>query len=120
MSLLAHQSLIVKRSVSSTGATYNTYNNRKISDYNLILIKLYDNANEDTVCRATMLVAANEFVSGKGFYLYGFHGATGSAASEYSVCTLFVWPQSDTSIGMNVGGSAMLTGVAIEGLRIRP
>ena len=117
---MRYQSLIVKRSVSSTGTTYNTYNNRKISDYNLILIKLYDNANDDSVCRATMLVAANEFVNGKGFYLYGFHGSTDAAASAYSVCILFVWPQSDTSIGMNVGGSAMLTGVAIEGLVTRP
>lgn len=64
-----------------------------------------------------MLVNADEFVNGHGFYLYGFHGNTVAAASEYSVCTLFVWPKSDTTIEIHTGGSNMLTGVSIEGLR---
>ncbi len=111
------KSLILKRSVNSTPTTYSTYENRKISNFHLILIKLYDNV-DSPVCRTSLLFPAEEFINGAGCYLYGIHGGTSSRLADYSVCPLFVWYKSNTSFEIFTGGSNMLTGVSIEGIKI--
>ena len=111
------RSLLIGTNVTTTSTTYNTYNGRKFSDYDLIVVELMDDATASSlVTRATMTIPAN-FTGTKR--INGIHGNSTGLLKDYQVTTLLMSKASDTSVNLYLEGAAALHGVSIAGLRVR-
>lgn len=96
--------------------TYTTYDNRKFSDYSIVIVTLgYSGAD----IRASCITAMNEFTAGKNLLVQALHGSTSSSASAYSLSSANVLMVSDTSLKITLGGSKILNSVTVYGIKIK-
>jgi len=108
-------SIITSQQVSTTEATYNTYDSRKFSDYDL-LIFAFTNGTDDV--RGTNVYPAIEWTSGKQIVFQALHGSSASSASSYSVSGLIIKYNSDTSVKASGGGANLINHFRIFGVKL--
>lgn len=103
-------SVMTGSTISSTEATYNTYNGRKFSDYNLLIFVF---GIGDTDFRGNIVINSGAWSTGRSFHFTGNHGS--SLENRSSVDGTYV---SDTSIKLKTGGSSAFTRVSCLGLKL--
>lgn len=108
-------SIITSQQVSTTEATYNTYDSRKFSDYDL-LIFAFTNGTDDI--RETKVYPAIEWTTGKQIVFQTLHGSSASSASAYSVSGLVIKYNSDTSVKASGGGANTIKNFRIFGVKL--
>ena len=67
---------------SSTPQNFSTYNSRKVSDYDMLLLTL--NYSNDDI-RQSLLIPSSIFVSGRSFYLTTNSGSGGTTFNQIAV-----------------------------------
>lgn len=108
-------SLITGATLTTSDATYNTYNGRKFSDYDVILFVF---GVDDTDTRGTAIINQPFWTSGKQIVESILHGSAASSASSYSVGTISTKYQSDTSITARCTGSGVIKRLQVLGGKI--
>ena len=108
-------SLITSQQVSTTEATYNTYDSRKFSDYDL-LVFAFTNGTDDI--RDSKVYPAIEWTSGKQIVFQTLHGSSASSASSYNVSGLVIKYNSDTSVKASGGGANVINNFRIFGVKL--
>ena len=104
---------LLSTSVTTTDTNYTLMLNRKLSDYDYLIIQQLD----ATSVRNSYIVHLNQFES-KRVILSSLHGANSANASDYSVSTINVRYVDDTTISAYATGSAMVNTLEILGVKI--
>ena len=104
---------LLSTSVTTTDTNYTLMLNRKLSDYDYLIIQQLD----ATSVRNSYIVHLNQFES-KRVTLSSLHGANSANASDYSVSTINVRYVDDTTISAYATGSAMINTLEILGVKI--
>lgn len=102
--------LIANVSASSTATDYTTYNNRKITDYDLLIFQLKASLTD---VRASSTDAVASFSSGYKVRMTATHDTNDSKIS--GVVFQYV---SDTSINIKLDNAAALTTVNVYGIKL--
>lgn len=105
--------IISDTELTTTATNYTTYLNRKISDYDYLIVQQYDSSS----LRSAAVINLNQFKI-KRVILSTLHGANSSSASDYSVSGINVQYVDDTTINAYATGSAMINILKIMGVKI--
>lgn len=110
------QSLLTARNVTDIATPYSTYDGRKFSDYDLVIVEYYDDVTASPRnCRATMVLPSS-FTGCK--ILYAIHGASSGDLKDYRTSSLHFTKQGETAINFWVADSKALVGVAVLGVKL--
>lgn len=109
-------SLFLPASISTTSTNYNTFNNRKFSDYDYLIFKMGASAYDT---RNTVILPITEWVSGRAVNIGALHGASSSSPTAYNYSSLNITYNSDTSFTAIASGSATLNNLVIYGLKVK-
>lgn len=110
------ESIFLMSAISTTRTNYDTYNNRKFSDYDFIIFRM---GSSSTDTRNTIVIPKAAWDSGQAVNMGALHGANVESVTSYSYSSLNIQYYSDTKISAIASGSATLNYLAIYGLKIR-
>ena len=110
------QSLTMPQTLTTTSTTFDTYNSRKFSDYDLIIFKMGSSEND---IRQTVVLPQTVWVSGKTINMGALHGASVSTPSSYSYSSVNIQYYSDTKYTAIASGSATLNNLIIWGVKLK-
>ena len=105
--------LISSVALTTTATDYTLILNRKLSDYDYIIIQQYDS----TTMRNSAVIHLNQFKN-KRVILNTLHGANTSSTTDYSVSGINVQYVDDTTIRAYATGSALINTIEIMGAKI--
>lgn len=110
-------SLLTDIVLTKESKNLSTYNNRKISDYDLILVVIGPTITD---IRDTKILSARTFSSSKSykFNLSVLHGSNSSDASDYKVTNVAIQYVDDTTINVKLAGSGMLNHLEVFGIKL--
>ena len=109
-------SLTMPQPITTTSTTYDTYNSRKFSDYDLIIFKM--GASENDI-RQTVVLPQTVWSSGKAINMGALHGASVSSVTSYSYSSINIQYYSDTKYTAIASGSATLNNLIIWGVKLK-
>lgn len=110
------QSITLGIALTTTATDYNTYNSRKFSDYDLIIIRF---GASETDTRQTVVLPQSIWRSGQEVNMGALHGSNVATPSSYSYSSVNVKYKSDTSITAIASGSAVLNTLFVYGIKLK-
>lgn len=107
-------SLILGQKGTTTLTSYSTYNNRKFSDYDLLIFRIGVNGD----IRDEITLSKNTFVNGYPIIFTTLHGSSSSTTTGWNVSSATITYISDTSYSIKLSGSATLDTINCEGIKL--
>jgi hypothetical protein len=110
------ESLVLNTMITTTtDSTVNTYNTRKISDYDILIFhQIYENGD----IRNTATIPVSVWKSGYSINMMAIHGSTSANASDYRASGLVISFNSDTAFSARYYGSGGIRTIAIYGVKL--
>lgn len=110
------ESLVLNTMITTTSdSTVNTYNSRKISDYDILIFhQIYENGD----IRNTATIPVSVWKSGYSINMISLHGSSSASASDFRASGLVISYNSDTAFSARYYGSGGIRTIAIYGVKL--
>ena len=108
-------SSLINTVLTTEPKSLSTYNNLKISDYDLILVAISSNGTD---IRDTKILSTRSFSEGYDFNLAVIHGSNSTNASDYKISGAFIQYVDDSTIKAKVGGIGILNHLEVFGIKL--
>lgn len=109
----------MRDTLSTTEKVFNTYDNRKFSDFKFIIIRWGLGTNVSSLnTRHTAIIDISNWREGSSYTTTCLHGSDSQAATNYNVTTLSITYNNDTSVKAKVGGASVINVFDIIGYKL--
>lgn len=109
------QALFTVAQIGTTASVYSNFNNRKFSDYKILIFNIGTNPQNT---RRSIIMTSVNFTPGATINEAMIMGSTTSSAADYSVSSIEIAYNSDTSFSAKTGGNSLANYLTIYGIKL--